>query len=103
MTGISPPIEILKDNTAYSFLTVRRARIHDLVPDQRCAIAQEPPILPTFIVDAHDLSSDLTRSGVVSRAPLFEGTRSQIVRERDKMGGTSTLSSKSRYHGLQSG
>ena len=57
----------------HSFFTTSRTCVRGHVPHQWCAVTQQAPVLSSLVVDAHDLSFDLTFPGVVARALLFKG------------------------------
>jgi len=83
----------------YSFLTMGGARIRDLVPDQRCAVTQHPPILFSPVIYTHDLSLNSAFPRPVTRAPL----RGCVKQTRERKGRFApTASWQSRYQGLQS-
>jgi hypothetical protein len=69
-TEISLTHETLESESTHSILAMGGARIRDLVPDQRRGAAQQPPILSSLVVYAHELSFNSTFAGHVAGASL---------------------------------
>jgi len=67
----APPVNIPEGKITHPLLTMGRARVRDRIPDQRRAIAQQPPILLSPVYP-YDVSFDPTFSRAVVCASLYQ-------------------------------